>query len=120
MPTRLGVDTSAVEIEVQKHTSVQEIVEVEVVENEEDALYDVAKFGLFDVIIEAAPVAVVADRSHISKLLFDCLKDDGIVSDVKLTLLNFTAIFRNSHLSYFAHAACIELLTKQLLTQAKT
>lgn len=90
---REKADTSAIKLEVLKHTSVQEVVVI-VLENEKDALNEVAPSGLFDVIIEASPVTVVAgegrSHSHISKFLFNCLKDDGIVSDIniRLTLLN--------------------------------
>ncbi len=83
---REKADISAIKLEVQKHTSVQQIV---VVEKEIDALNEVAPSGLFDVIIEASPVTNVADEGRpnvMSKLLFDCLEDEGIVSHIKLTL----------------------------------
>mmetsp|Transcript_12306 Transcript_12306/g.18875 ORF Transcript_12306/g.18875 Transcript_12306/m.18875 type:complete len:550 (+) Transcript_12306:162-1811(+) len=75
--SREKVDTSPFKLEVQKHTSVQEIVVIS--ENEKDELDEVAGSGLFDVIIEAVPVTIVTGRSHISKLLFNCLEDKGIL-----------------------------------------
>lgn len=82
--------TSATLREVLKHTFVQKQDAVVVDENAEDTHYQVqvaecSKSGRqFDVIIDPAPVKVVTDvvgRAHISSL-FDCLGDEGIVSDV--------------------------------------
>jgi len=77
--------TRATKGEVLKHTSVQEVVIVDT----HDEVAGCSKEGerLFDVIIVPALVKDVTDeglRAHVSTM-FNCLEDEGIVSDVKLT-----------------------------------